>query len=294
MIAQTLTGVSIYQTWYYHKNFGKDSWQMQLLVYGASFLNLLHSTLLPKCVYFWFVTNWGNLVGLDFVDWSYNVNLLLNGVLATVVQFFFAWRVYTLGVRTIKWIGASIAAIIVLISIFQLAWAIASTIMAFKLVRQSRFGSFTYGVWCWQAGAAAADVVITLALVYLLRQNKTAFKRTQGVIDKLVIITIETNMLTAILAFIVAVQFGTIRNGWPNGINFVCVRLYHISLMVNVNSRHDLMEQLAGSRSFQMTPSPAVKKYGLSKPGLGSNNGMEDSGYANTGSRRKNVSSVSL
>ncbi|EJT98553.1 hypothetical protein DACRYDRAFT_24557 [Dacryopinax primogenitus] len=288
MIAQTLTGVSVYQTWFYYKNFSKDSWQMQTLVYGAAFLNFLHSALLPKCVYFWFVTHWGNLVGLDFVDWSYNINLLLNGILATVVQLFFAWRVYTLGSRTIKWVGMLVAGVIILISVFQLAWAIASTIMAFRLVRQSSFGSFTYGVWCWQAGAAAADVVITIALVYLLRTNKTAFKRTQSVIDKLVVITIETNMLTAILAFIVAVQFGTIRNGWPNGVNFVCVRLYHISLMVNVNSRHDLMEQLAGSRSFQMTPSPAVKKYGLSKPGNGSTGAIEDSGFAMSAGRRRN------
>ncbi|KZO99544.1 hypothetical protein CALVIDRAFT_596126 [Calocera viscosa TUFC12733] len=254
VISTVLLGIGLSQTAFYYREFPDDPRFTKWMVGISCIVNVLHAIMLPKTIWFWSVTNWGNAASLNYVDFSYNVNLTLTGLLSLLVQAFFAHRIYVLSHRQ-----PYLPVIILLLSFLQFAFSLASTIRAFQLVEQSSFGIFTWGVDVWMYCAAGADIIIATAVVFYLRkEGKSAWGGTKGIVEKLITITLESNLLTAILSIIVAILFSTDRNGWPNAINFVAVRMYYISLMVNLNARHELAKKLEssgpGAPGFHMSP----------------------------------------
>jgi len=158
--------------------------------------------MLPKTIWYWAIvsiclviyrqpsdehvqTNWGNTASLNYVDFSYNVNLTLTGLLSLLVQAFFAHRIFVLSHRS-----PYLPIIIISLSLVQFAFSLASTIRAFQLVEQSSFGVFTWGVDVWMYCAAGADILIAAAVVtYLRREGKAAWGGTRGIVEKLMAIT---------------------------------------------------------------------------------------------------------
>ncbi|EJT98556.1 hypothetical protein DACRYDRAFT_24560 [Dacryopinax primogenitus] len=256
IISTMLLGMGLAQTWFYYRTFPDDPIFTKWMVGVSCFVNVLHGIMLPKCIWYWVVTNWGNTASLNYVDFSYNVNLTLTGLLSFLVQVFFAHRIYILSHRSLF-----LPIIILVLSLLQFAFSLASTIRAFQLVLQSSFGVFTWGVDVWMYCAAGADIIIAASVVtYLRREGKAAWGGTKGIVEKLIVITLESNLLTAILSIIVAILFTTTRNGWPNAINFVAVRMYFISLIRTqvTTARHELTKKLessgVGAPAFHMSP----------------------------------------
>lgn len=62
--------------------------------------------------------------------------------------------------------------------------------------------------------AAAADVIITVTLVYQLQKSKTGLLQTNSVLNRLIELIISTNSLTALIAVIDAVLFGVSSSSW--------------------------------------------------------------------------------
>ncbi|KZT56550.1 hypothetical protein CALCODRAFT_315226 [Calocera cornea HHB12733] len=253
-ISTVLLGIGLSQTAFYYRTFSDDPAFTKWMVGVSCIVNVLHAIMLPKTLWFWAVTNWGNTASLNYVDFSYNLNLMLTGLLSLLVQAFFAHRIFVLSHRQ-----PYLPIIILILSFVQFAFSFASMIRAFQLVEQSSFGIFTWGVDIWMYCAAGADIIIAASVVtYLRREGKSAWGGTKGIVEKLIMLTLESNLLTAILSIIVAILFSTIRNGWPNAINFVAVRMYYISLMVNINARHELAKKLessgVGAPAFHMSP----------------------------------------
>ena len=72
------------------------------------------------------------------VDRSFTVEPLITAIVASIVQFFLAWRVYAVSNRRLV-----IPITILVLSVGQLGWGIASTVMIWILRDFSKFGEFT-------------------------------------------------------------------------------------------------------------------------------------------------------
>jgi hypothetical protein len=68
--------------------------------------------------------------------------------------------------------------------------------------------------------AAAADVIITVTLVYQLQKSKTGLLQTNSVLNRLIELIISTNSLTALIAVIDAVLFGVSSSSWVSRSSF--------------------------------------------------------------------------
>ncbi|KAF5329593.1 hypothetical protein D9619_009421 [Psilocybe cf. subviscida] len=146
-------------------------------------------------MYFWFATGFSNISHMN------NVNLtpvdvpMLCGLIASVVQIFFAHRIYTL--RRGYWV---ICCLIALTSLVQLGGAIGNGSRSFKIQKFSEFHQnivFPQSMHVWLVGDVVCDVLIAgtmLKLFFASRKKTTA----QGnrILKQVVRLIVETNTLT--------------------------------------------------------------------------------------------------
>jgi hypothetical protein len=57
--------------------------------------------------------------------------------------------------------------------------------------------------------AAAADIMIAGSMVYLLRSRRTAFAQSRTLVNKLILYSVETGLLTSIWALVIVITFAT-------------------------------------------------------------------------------------
>ncbi|KAJ6529305.1 hypothetical protein B0H19DRAFT_1274344 [Mycena capillaripes] len=148
-------------------------------------------------------------------------------LLATFVQLFYAFRIYTLSKKSLM-----LPVIIGVLALADLALAIATVHKTFQVKYFSRAsedipyfaGSLSLKVAC--------DILIASAMVYRLLRNKTGFHKTSKAINLLVTYSLRSGAITMIFAICDLVAFLTL----PSTLIyvpffFVLVRLYALSFM---------------------------------------------------------------
>ncbi|KPV73053.1 uncharacterized protein RHOBADRAFT_46146 [Rhodotorula graminis WP1] len=227
-----LAGVTSVQAYSYFVWFRRTD--RKLLIGIVSFLlivDLFHSAISCYTIYATTVTNYGNLAFLVKCLWSFTWDPFLTGLVAFIVQIFYAWRVFVVSRR--QWL---IPAVIGVLSLLSFAFAIGSTWTIYRLDSEfARFHEFRYGVAIWLLSAAVADIVITSSLIfYLRRASKGTGGHSSPIIERVIRTSLETNSITAIFAIHVL----------PN---LSLVKLYFNGLLVSLNSRKVGQQSNAGS-----------------------------------------------
>lgn len=69
------------------------------------------------------------------------------------------------------------------------------------------FPAFQYGVFIWGLSAMCADMIISISLVYYLRQSKSDFKKTNDIIDRVLSLAIGTGASTTVGALLCIICF---------------------------------------------------------------------------------------
>lgn len=139
-------------------------------------MDLFHSSISLYTPYLWIVKNYGDPSVLETTPWSFNVELGITGAVASIVQLYFAHRIYLLRGRKVVW-----PVIVAILSTSQFAMAFAVLGEAFILRRFDRFRSFTGGVTAWLSLAVLTDILITSLLVHSLRKaTRSDFQNTNS------------------------------------------------------------------------------------------------------------------
>lgn len=130
-----------------------------------------------------------------------------------LVQCFYAYRIYILSKRRIL-----IPAIVFVLASVSLGFAIGSTYHAFTQRYFASFDQWAWGVYVWLGTAVGADLVLTGALVYYLRQNKSGTDESDenhnGLIETIVRVTIENNLATGVTSIIHAGLFASMESNY--------------------------------------------------------------------------------
>lgn len=233
VVSAALYGVTCLQTWYYFSRYFSDPWYTKLLV-GAVFVSdTTHQALITHTVYTYLVTDFGNASDLEKLVWSLSVEVLFNGFTGFMVQSFLAKRVYHLSNKNMI-ITASVMSLVIaefVIVIIYVAKAVGLT--TFAQVPQIRSLSMSIN-----AIAAAGDILIAVLLCTLLQRSRTGFRRSDTMIKKLMLFTINTGLLTSVCAMMSFISIAV----WPDTYIYIafyfCVgRLYCNSLLATLNAR---------------------------------------------------------
>lgn len=233
VVSAVLYGVTFMQTWYYFTRYSSDPWYNKFLV-GAIFLSdSIHQALITHTVYTYLITDFGSVNDIEKLVWSLSIEVLFNGFTGFMVQSFFAKRVYHVSNNNV-FATASVLCLVIaefVIVIIYVAKAVKLTL--FTQVPQLKPLSMSVN-----AVAAAGDVLITVFLCSFLQRSRTGFHQSDNLINRLMLFSINTGLLTSICAVMSLISIVA----WPDTFIFVafyfCLgRLYCNSLLATLNVR---------------------------------------------------------
>ncbi|TFK80202.1 hypothetical protein K466DRAFT_605531 [Polyporus arcularius HHB13444] len=226
-----LYGIMITQTYLYFNTYRKDRLWMKCFV-GILFLcDTLNCAFDITFLYIPLVGNFGNDKSLTYATWVFATDPVMTAVIGSLVQCFFAWRV--------KVLTNSLTAVIFIATcaLCQFCGGLGTSIAVGMIPEFVQFQRFEVIVIVWLAFSAVADCAITVALVWHLRKHKTGFAATDDIVNRIIRLTVQTGLITAVCALVDLILFLATPAGLHLAFNLPLSKLYTNSLMSSLNSR---------------------------------------------------------
>ncbi|EPQ51003.1 hypothetical protein GLOTRDRAFT_118079 [Gloeophyllum trabeum ATCC 11539] len=238
VVSAVCYGLTLLQTWIYFRRYSLDPWWTKTLVAVLWLLDTVHIILCTITIYWYLVTNYGNPSTLDDSRCIWKVQTDMAGLVGLIVQLFFARRVWKLSGNKI------VVALIAILSTLHFTLGVVFTVGAFELKHFSKYGMLTWVTCLGFSSAAAADILIAAAMCYYLAERRTEFKRTNSVITTLMIYSINTGLLTSIIATACVIAFAISPTSfiWLSFF-WVLGKCYVNSVMAMLNSRDYIREK---------------------------------------------------
>ncbi|TFK59931.1 hypothetical protein BDN72DRAFT_905413 [Pluteus cervinus] len=247
-----LYGLTTVQTYFYFINYPKDGHATRLLVWAIWILDTLHVAFMCYCIYFYLATNYGNPSVLGTGHWSLYLSTLLNVIIAFLTQCFFTQRIYELSPPHLKWwITGSIGLFVV----GHLCFGVETIIFFFIKKQFSRLHEITnVAAMPFAIFAVLSDITIAGALCILLHGNRTQFKKTNALLNTLIIYAINRCLLTSVVAIVEVIVFCISPNSlWFIAIDFVIGKLYANSLLATLNTRRAIQNSTSAINSVPLS-----------------------------------------
>jgi hypothetical protein len=173
----------------------KDSSDSKILVTVIWILDSLHMALISMTIYHYLVSNYNNPSALGVGHWSLFVSIVVNIVIASIVQGFFTLRIFQLCNERLRWWVASGIALLIVAHMgtgFETVGCFFIKKEFSKLREITLFAAMPFAVF-----AVSSDIAIAIALCILLHNSRTSFSRTNAVISTLMMYAINRCLLTS-------------------------------------------------------------------------------------------------
>ncbi|KAI0799564.1 hypothetical protein BC629DRAFT_182469 [Irpex lacteus] len=232
-MAFLLFGIAVMQLYNYSLYYTRDSLPIKITVYGVFLLDVFQSLTVAVLGYYELCSGWGRPLKLLELNWTFSAVPFVTGLVAAWVQGFYAWRIYKIG----EW--KILPALIIAIALMQFSAALSIAIGVPTLKDVTELHLQYRRTIVWLGGAVAADVIIAVAMLYLLfTVRRSKFERTQRVINRLIKLTVETGVVTATSALMELIMFQVLPNTNLH-IFFAAMlaKVYSNALMTSLNSR---------------------------------------------------------
>jgi hypothetical protein len=241
-----LQGILIVQMYIYYTNFPDDRVWLKRLVWMLFFIECLGTAFGTHAAWKAFAAGWGDLEALNKPVWSFAAFPPMCGFIALVVHSFFGWRIWVLGKTLI------IPCLIVAVSLTQCVSAFYTGIQFAVIGDFRRIKLLTSYIVIWLGGSAACETIIAITMVtFLFRARNSAFRDTNSVLNRLITLTIETGMATALatlteIALLVAFSHTNLHF-------LICImlaKLYSNTLLATLNARALLRNPSQSSQQY--------------------------------------------
>ncbi|KDQ52832.1 hypothetical protein JAAARDRAFT_210307 [Jaapia argillacea MUCL 33604] len=234
-----LFGVMWMQCILYFTTFKQDKRGIRLLVWFLLVTDTVNSAFIVYVLYLYTITNFGNIDAAQHQTWPATIAPFLTSIISVFVQGFFTHRVHVL---------TSVRPLVVLICIgifLQFVAGMSVSIMSNILPNFSDWGrpQMRIPIVGSLILGAVVDSSITASLTWSLQKSKTGFSVTDDLVTRLIRLTVQTGMMTAVVAVIdLTLYLSSASIPWP--FHLVCgltlPKFYTISLMSTLNARHSI------------------------------------------------------
>uniref|UniRef100_A0A0W0GFL2 DUF6534 domain-containing protein n=2 Tax=Moniliophthora roreri TaxID=221103 RepID=A0A0W0GFL2_MONRR len=188
-----LFGVLSVQVYLYWTVFPTGNLAAQMLVCSIYILETAQTISLSSDAFQTFVYGFTNAAAVDHNHNLWLDTYIYDGLVAFLVQTYFAHRIHVLLFRT-----KLLPAIIVLLSTTQFAGAIGAGLGVKRLPYFSRYGEISpIPGLLWISGAIVADILIAVTMIYALSRYDTTFRETRNFVRRLKRLAMETGSVTA-------------------------------------------------------------------------------------------------
>ncbi|KAJ6528537.1 hypothetical protein B0H19DRAFT_1194733 [Mycena capillaripes] len=244
-------GVVLCYAWKYYNKFPKDPWGFKVLVAACTIMCIADSVGTAFWVYDWGVLGYANPAVMALTHWSFPVEAMLLGACSTLVQCFYAWRIYLISVRK-NWIVPGIIACLSLLGYSIVCWMV-SVLATHKQVADLSLVSPT--VYVWLVGSVGADFIITASMIFYLDLRlrmsyaaKASLSVGRSRFREIISRTVEANVLSLLGQTVSVGLFNRPQVGFYFVLtDMTLAKIYTFSLLVSLCGRHsDGRESLSG------------------------------------------------
>ncbi|KAI0654643.1 hypothetical protein C8Q70DRAFT_925348 [Cubamyces menziesii] len=227
-----LFGLTVHQVYRYFRLYPTDPRYIKIYVVVLLILETFHIVISLHTCYFYLITNYLQPGAFLVPIWSVNTVPLATGVVAVVSQCFFAHRVWLVGPQLRP---------LVLISV-RLCLTVTMPHCSYVRPLYKSYWSVT---WVFSASfgvAIVVDSVLTGTLITILHRSRTGIKRTDSMIDLLIVYSVNTggSLIFNILTFTFALVYPD--NIIYGGFAIVTAKLYANSVLAALNARKSLIK----------------------------------------------------
>ncbi|KAN0088283.1 hypothetical protein V8E55_005340 [Tylopilus felleus] len=234
VVAALLHGCTCIQTWNYYIKNPSDWWYTKAFVACVLVTETCHQAMITHAIYTYIVTDFGAFEELDNIVFMV-IAVFLNGFTTLFVQCFLAMRVYRLSK---SWLAYGLVMIMV---IAQFLLVLIYDIKALRYETFARLAALKALSMAINATSAVGDILITMFLCALLHRSRTGFQKSDTMINKLIMFSMNTGLLTSICALASLICISV----WPHTFIYMAFyfnigRLYCNSLLATLNARRDV------------------------------------------------------
>ncbi|KAJ7891771.1 hypothetical protein B0H13DRAFT_2665768 [Mycena leptocephala] len=225
-----LFGILVAQMLTYFQSARRDPAFMRIFIYGVFFVEVANTAFDIAIMFQLLVLEYAAIPDkLPTVFMTVPICVIL---VAFPCQLFFIWRIHTFTKSKIL-CGFIIALALTTLGVGM--WAVYHLIRA---GRWSNIPSAHRAAEVWLFFSAATDLVIAFCLALALKGKKTGMAVTDTIVDRIIRMTIQTGVLTALFNVLDVVFFLTIKNATFNFmVNLPLSKLYSNCLMSALNAR---------------------------------------------------------
>ncbi|KAF9265822.1 hypothetical protein L218DRAFT_120387 [Marasmius fiardii PR-910] len=264
IVSTFLFGITTAQTFLYYQLFPQDAKWVKHLVWAVWLLELGHSVSALHALYYYTVLEFGNpQVRTMKVPLSIALNLIISEVVFVLVQSYYITRIHQFSGK--RWISG----LCIILLVVRFAGTMLATIEAVVMTSLDQF-TRNWGwnvVWILTVGAFA-DLAIPCVLVYyLVITRSSAYHTTLAVVDQLILWTIETGLLTGLLAAMILIFFKTLpgKFAWM-AVYMNLPKMFSNSFLANLNSRFKLRALQDSADVVEMSVDTMAKRNTLRFP----------------------------
>ncbi|KAK0217165.1 hypothetical protein IW262DRAFT_174930 [Armillaria fumosa] len=234
IVSSCLFGVTCTQTWYYYTRYS-DSIVLKALVGAIWILEVLHVAFGSHAIYYYVILHVGDPAALAIATWTVSLNIGITGLIACLVYLFYARRIYYSSNH-----NRPLVAVVVVPSICRLGTSMSVTIYSLHLKSFVLFeiSSMANLIRASLTLYVVTDLLVAVLLCYFLHSNRTGIKRTNTMINRLIIYAIHNGLITAVAdVFVIAFNIA-----YPNNLVYLSVyqivaNLYSNTFLATLNSR---------------------------------------------------------
>ncbi|PBK71169.1 hypothetical protein ARMSODRAFT_65716 [Armillaria solidipes] len=224
-----------------------DSIFLRALVGIVWTLEAVHAAFTCHAAYFYVVTQYGNLAGLSEATWSASLTLCVTGIITLMVHLFYARQLYFVSNRNLLLVSA-----LLFLAVCRVASSAAVAGYSMKLKFYVLFETpvMTNLLKTAMSLYLATDFLVAASLCYYLHTSRTGLKRTDTIINKLIIYAINNGLLTGVTDLLIIV----FNRVYPGNLVYlslyqVVANLYSNSFLATLNSRKPTKMTHIGNKS---------------------------------------------
>ncbi|KAI6112378.1 hypothetical protein EDD17DRAFT_1760232 [Pisolithus thermaeus] len=233
VLSGVLYGSATVQAYLYYQRFPRDNWKVKSLVAFQITIQTIHLAFMIAGMWVMVVTDYADPQELSVLPKPTVVTIILCSPIALAVQGYFVLRVYRLSEQPLLLLLGGLLAVSK--CTLHLVFGVAAYIVRDVVPLVQNWG------WCitgFLVLSISCDTLIATALSHHLKLRKTGFDRTSRVIDRMIMYTLATGLITSATELAEAICFWTMDYNYVwMGLYVVESGLYTNSLLAALNSR---------------------------------------------------------
>ncbi|KAI0727621.1 hypothetical protein C8Q72DRAFT_886323 [Fomitopsis betulina] len=245
VFSSTFFGVTLLQTYQYYDRYLGDSLWLKLFVALIFMLDVIQIVTVIHANWWYLIQNYATPQSLFVVPWSLGLEVGITTSIGLLVQGFFAMRVYILSRG--NYVVTTVIFVLTLTQ-FVLGVYYAAKGQETKLV--ITIAEITWASTASLACSIAGDAIITGAMCYYLHLSRSGLRRTDKLIDIMIVYCVNTGLLTTVCAICTIILSEVVSHTyWDTMFYFLISKCYVNSTLATLNAR----EKLRGATQYNIS-----------------------------------------